>query len=85
MKVKLTITHFVYLDYSLSEQEESLKSSLQIKKENQFVFIELEEEIADKLRDWAMAKQVQVGFDENYELNPEGKILEELVDAFYIG
>jgi hypothetical protein len=84
-KVKLTKNQFDYLDYRLSEQEESLKSRLQIKKESHFVFIELDEEIADQLRDWAMDKQVQVGFDENFELNPEGKILQRLVDVFYIG
>ncbi|MFC3357012.1 MULTISPECIES: hypothetical protein [Sphingobacterium] len=84
MIVKLTKNQFDYLDYSLSEQEGALRTRLQINKENQFVFIELDEETADEIRDWAMDKQVQVGFDENYELTSEGTILEELVDAFYI-
>lgn len=84
MIVKLTKNQFEYLDYSLSEQEGVLKSRLQIKKEDQFVFIELDEETANEIRDWAMDKQVQVGFDENYELTSEGAILEELADAFYI-
>ncbi len=84
MIVKLTKNQFDYLDYSLSEQEGALRTRLQINKENQFVLIELDEETADEIRDWAMDKQVQVGFDENYELTSEGTILEELVDAFYI-
>ncbi|HEU4495864.1 MAG TPA: hypothetical protein VFR70_02315 [Flavobacterium sp.] len=40
----------------------------------------LDSETADELRDWAMDLQVKEGFDENYELNPRGQLLEEIID-----
>lgn len=58
---------------------------LQDIKKGQFIFIQIGEDAADEIRDWVMDKQAQIGFDINYELTPEGKILEELIDAFYIG
>lgn len=86
MIVKLSKNQFDYLGYSLSEEQEVLRLKLrEIRKENQSVTIEVDEATADEIRDWANAKLQEKGFDENYELTPEGKILEELVDAFYIG
>lgn len=84
MIVKLNKNQFDYLDYSLSEEKESLRLKLQVQKEGQFIFVESDEDTIDKIRDWAMDKQVRVGFDMNYDLTKEGKVLEELIDAFYI-
>ena len=83
MIIKLTKSHFDHLNYSLSKQKEFSKLKLSIRKENQLVFIDVDGETANQIRDWIMEKQVQVGFNENYELMPEGKMLEELADAFY--
>jgi hypothetical protein len=44
----------------------------------------VDEDIADEIRDWASEELQKKGFDIDYELTPEGKILEELIDAFYI-
>lgn len=86
MIIKLSKNQFDYLNYCLSEGHEVLISKLKfIKKENSFVFIDIDEAVATDIRDWAMNKQVQAGFDINYELTPEGKILEELIDLFYTG
>ena len=86
MKFKLSKNQFDYLGYSLSEEQEVLKLKLkEIRKENQSVIIEVDEATADEIRDWASEKLQEKGFDKNYELTPEGKILEELVDVFYIG
>ncbi len=85
MIVKLKKNLFDYLDYNLSEEQEVLRLKFQVKKEGQSIFIEVDNGAADEVRDWAMNKQIQIGFDVNYELNSEGKILEELIDAFYIG
>lgn len=42
------------------------------------------EEVADELRD-IFGEQMQLtGFDENYEPNEEGKILEALIDKFFL-
>ncbi|WP_185218133.1 hypothetical protein [Sphingobacterium mizutaii] len=85
MIVKLNKNQFDYLSYSLSEEQEELKLKLrQVRKENNLAFIDIDDDTAIDIRDWAMEKQVRVGFDINYELNPEGKILEELIDLFYV-
>lgn len=40
--------------------------------------------MADEIRDWASDELQRKGFDINYELTPEGKMLEELIDLFYV-
>jgi hypothetical protein len=47
------------------------------------ITIELNEDIACTIRDWAGDKLQKVGFDNNYELTSSGKQLEELIDLFY--
>ncbi|GAB6011588.1 hypothetical protein [Viscerimonas tarda] len=83
MIVKLTKDQFDYLNCSLSEQREILEFPL--KEEGSFVFIEVDNDRADKIRDWAMDEQLRIGFDINYELTIEGKILEGIIDAFFQG
>lgn len=85
MIVKLNKNQFDYLSYSLSEEQEILRLKLkEVGKENQFVLLEVDEETADEIRDWASDELQRKGFDINYELTSEGKILEELVDLFYV-
>ena len=47
--------------------------------------ITISEDQADVIRDLCGEQLQIVGFDEKYELTPEGKILESLVDKFFIG
>ncbi|WP_425637962.1 hypothetical protein ACPUEN_00920 [Algoriphagus yeomjeoni] len=84
MIVKLNRNQYDYLDYSLSEQQPDLKLKLQNRKEDKFVFVEVDEDVADEIRDWAGEELQKKGFDLDYELTSEGKILEELIDAFYV-
>lgn len=85
MRVKLNKNQFDYLSYSLSEEQELLSLKLKdVSQENQFVHIEIDEETADEIRDWASDELQRKGFDINYELTQEGKILEELIDLFYV-
>lgn len=82
MIVKLKRSHFYYLNNSFSEENRELKLK-QVREEDSFVFIDVDDDKAIKIRDWAMDKQIQVGFDINYVLTPEGETLEELIDSFY--
>ncbi len=85
MIVKLNKNQFEYLNYILSEEQELLRLKLkEISQEKQFVFIEIDEETADEIRDWAGDELQRKGFNINYELSPEGKTLEELIDLFYV-
>ena len=83
MIIKLNKSQFNFLSYSLSDEHEELKLELkQIRNENNFVIIEIDEETADEIHDWASDELQRKGFDKNYELTSEGKILEELIDLF---
>lgn len=85
MKFKLNNNQLDYLKYSLTEEQIILKLKLkEFRRESQFVVIEIDEKTADEIRDWASVELQRKGFNLNYELTPEGKILEELIDLFYI-
>lgn len=45
--------------------------------------INIENSFADEVRDWALEEQQKIGFDENYELTKEGKILENIINKLY--
>src|SRR5690554_8042276 len=80
MIVRLNINQFDYLNNSFCIEQEELRLRLnEVSIENQFIIIKIDEELAIDIRDWAMDKQMQIGFDINYELTSEGKILEELI------
>jgi len=49
------------------------------------IAIQLSREQIRYLRDYMGTRLAQVGFDENYEPNREGRILEGLIDRFFIG
>ncbi|WP_291530700.1 hypothetical protein [Bacteroides sp. UBA939] len=84
MIAKLNKNQFDYLKYSLSKEEISKLKLIHVDNENQFVSIEVDEDIADRIRDWASDELQKKGFDINYELNYDGKLLEELIDIFYV-
>jgi hypothetical protein len=85
MIIKLNKNQFDYLSYSLSEEQKALKLRLkQISRDSNFIFIDVDDDTAIDIRDWAMDKQVQMGFDVNYELTTDGELLGELIDAFYV-
>lgn len=86
MIVKLTTKQFDYLIYSFAEEQDALRFKLmQNRKDNQLVVMEVDEDVADEIRDWASNELQKKGFDIDYELTDEGEILEELIDIFYIG
>lgn len=39
---------------------------------------------AEKFRESFTEHLARVGFDENYDVTPEGKLLEEFIDRFYV-
>lgn len=46
--------------------------------------IDLDDDMVDLICDWANEQLVVKGFDGNYELNSEGKILDEIVDLLTV-
>lgn len=47
------------------------------------LFIRLTRSQATQLREFLMSRMDLVGFDENYEPNEEGRMLEDLIDRFF--
>lgn len=60
-----------------------LKESLAARGAGDVVVIQ--DDVADELRDLCTERLDTHGFDQNYELNDEGEILESLVDKLYVG
>jgi len=46
--------------------------------------IALNDDLINEIRDWAGERQQIIGFDEDYELTPDGKILESIIDKLYL-
>jgi hypothetical protein len=62
MIIKLTIHQFDYLNNNFSEGHQLLKQKIkQFRRENEIVIIEIDEDIADEIRDWAGDKLQKVG------------------------
>lgn len=84
MIVKLDKPHFDYLKANLFNSDEGGKLEVKIRNEKQIMIIEVGEETADRIRDWANDEIHRKGFDVNYELTLQGKVLEELADSFFV-
>ncbi|MEO6284516.1 MAG: hypothetical protein ABIN80_07845 [Dyadobacter sp.] len=83
MKVKLKKEEFDYLNYSLLAGNEDLYSKLQLSVRGTLFLIDVSDDIVDDLHEWAMEELQRNGFDINYDLTYEGKILQGLVDRLY--
>lgn len=82
MNLKLTKEQFEYLDNNYPDWQRFSKVCWT--EEKKYILVEIDDEIIDEVRDWAIDKQSQVGFDSKYELTSIGKVLEEIIDKFYI-
>jgi len=80
MIVKLNTKQFEFLETSLAKERADLFKYLS---NGNGVALELDDQIAVLIRDWVGEKLQEVGFDENYELNDDGKILEQLEDILF--
>ena len=79
MKVKITNAERNYLKLTFIQENQSLRNILQ----DNTNIIDIDVDTMDELRDWASNKLQVVGFDMNYSLTEEGKILESLIDKLY--
>lgn len=53
--------------------------------DNDKYLIKISEDQADEMRDLCEEQLQIAGFDEKYEFTVEGKILESLIDRFFVG
>jgi hypothetical protein len=84
-------------DFQLSSQEADYLNGLaahdeslarQLKSQQQVaggrVELHLSRAEAERLRDSLTVKLAAIGFDENYSPNEQGRVLEKLIDRFYL-
>jgi len=84
MKVKIDNQTYNYLLKNILILKQDLNNSMKIEKNKDFLIIELDEDNACVISDLAGELLQKCGFDKNYELTPEGKILEKIEDLFYV-
>lgn len=84
-QIKLNESEFSYICQAtfLPEKLRSLFSKVQ--KQGASYLLKISENEADQIRDLCGEHLQIVGFDEKYDLTPEGEVLEALVDKFFIG
>lgn len=83
MRIKLNDKQLVLLKDTLKESSSThLLSHLENARGNNP--LDLADSIADDMRNTVGEKLTIIGFDKNYELTNEGKILEELIDILYV-
>ena len=82
--IKLTNQQFNYLKSHLLKSYGDLYLDQKVDKKNGTVLIYIDPANMDTIRDWAGGELQRAGFDKSYELTNEGKILEELIELFYL-
>ncbi|RVU01220.1 hypothetical protein EOD41_04440 [Mucilaginibacter limnophilus] len=83
MKRILSKNQYEYMSNGIKMSMPYLINKIDSQVVNDKVIINVSEDVACGIRDWAMDRQVRVGFDENYSLTDEGQILNDLIDVFY--
>lgn len=85
MTIKLTKKEREFLVTVVLKNDSSLMNIIeQSTIDNGKFSIDIDNVLADEIRDLC-SEQLQIsGFDENYNLNEEGKMLENLIDIFYM-
>lgn len=79
MIIKFSKEEILFLKNSFLKENEHLEFLIQ---ENNLV--ELNDDLINEIRDWAGERQQIIGFNEDYELTQDGKILESLIDKLYL-
>jgi len=69
---------------NLSVEQPYLAKSIKKEKEGIQIIMDVNEDVACKLRDWAGKKLQKVGFDSNYTLTKQGEYLEDIIDLLYV-
>lgn len=87
MKIKLRSELLSYLNHNWGNRQTNFETFFRISSYDnniKSVTIELSDDMAGLICDWANEQLVMKGFDVNYELNSEGKILNEIIDLLTV-
>ena len=84
MRIKIYKTACDYLVKNLSVDRPDLMQLIKLKEEKTLFIVELDEDVAYKVRDWAREKLQQEGFEKDYKLTQNGEYIEDLIDLLYV-
>lgn len=79
MIIKFSKEEILFLKNSFLKENKHLEFFIQEKN-----LVELNDDLINEIRDWAGERQQIIGFNEDYELTQDGKILESLIDKLYL-
>jgi hypothetical protein len=83
--IVLSSEEFIYFQkISLDQQAFANLIKTGLETSNDKFIIRLNHEKAEQLRDLLTARLAECGFDQRYALTEEGKMLEDMIDKFYI-
>jgi hypothetical protein len=85
LKIELNRSEYNYLCQASFLENKYRKLLFSSEQHDDKYSLKILEDQADEIRDLCGERLQIAGFDEKYELTPEGKILESLVDKFYSG
>lgn len=84
LKIKLSRDEYNYLCHASFLKDKHRKLFFSSEQEENKHLLKISEDQADEIRDLCGEKLQISGFNIKYELTEEGKILESLVDKFYV-
>lgn len=84
MKIRLNQNQMDYLYSNFLKDRTDLELKSKSDKRDNIYLIEVDDIMADEIRDWANLQLQIKGFDECYNLTEEGKLLDALNDSFYL-
>jgi len=83
MVVKIKKSNLDFLIQVLAERKPELAVALDETIRDYKITFEINSDRADEVRDLIEEEIQKVGYDENYDLNEKGMILQEISDIFY--
>lgn len=84
LKIELNRNEYYYLCQASFLEDQYRKLLFPSQQQGDMYTLIISEEQADEIRDLCGERLQIAGFDEKYELTQEGKILESLVDKFFV-
>jgi hypothetical protein len=85
LKIELNRNEYNYLCQESFLKGKYRKLLFSSKQDDDKYSLKISEDQADEIRDLCGEQLQIIGFDKKYELTSEGKILESLVDKFFVG
>lgn len=85
LKIEMNESEYNYLCQAPFLENKYLELLFSSRRDDDMYSLKISEDQADEIRDLCTEQLQIAGFNEKYELTPEGKILESLIDKFFVG